>query len=106
MRVAHSAGSSIRPFWACSLMGVAEDFRQCCVNLAVTKRGSISDRYHLITRRFNLEFWSIESSAYHSIYIGSYGRDTATGLTSDVDMIFWLPNSYYHRYNGYSGNGQ
>ena len=42
----------------------------------------------------------------HSIYAGSYGRSTATGGTSDVDMIFWLPVSYYNTYNGYAGNGQ
>lgn len=87
-------------------MGVAEDFNTLCTNLAVQNRASISDRYELITRRFNLEFWDTDSKQSHSIYAGSYGRNTATGLTSDVDMIFWLPVSYYTSYNNYSGNGQ
>jgi len=87
-------------------MGVGEDFATFCGNLAVTNRSSISDRYELITRRFNLEFWNIESRVYHSIYAGSYGRNTATRATSDVDMIFWLPVSYYTTYNSYVGNGQ
>lgn len=89
-------------------MGVADDFRLFCGNLtiAVTKRASISDRYGLITRRFNIEFWNSESSVYHSMYAGSYGRGTAIGLTSDVDMIFWLPSTYYHTYNSYVVDGQ
>ncbi len=87
-------------------MGVAEDFRTFCNNIAVKKRESISDRYALITRRFNIEFWGSESNVYHSMYAGSYGRGTATGLTSDVDMIFWLPYKYYSSYNSYIGNGQ
>lgn len=87
-------------------MGVGEDFSTFYNNLAVTKRGSISDRYELITRRFNLEFWDSDSRVNHSIYAGSYGRNTATGATSDVDMIFWLPVSYYNTYNNYIGNGQ
>lgn len=87
-------------------MGVGEDFKSFCNNLAVTNRQSISDRYELITRRFNLEFWNTDSRTSHSIYAGSFGRNTATGKTSDVDMIFWLPVSYYNTYNAYSGNGQ
>jgi len=87
-------------------MGVGEDFKSFCNNLAVTNRQSISDRYELISRRFNLEFWNTDSRTSHSIYAGSFGRNTATGKTSDVDMIFWLPVSYYNTYNAYSGNGQ
>lgn len=87
-------------------MGVGEDFGAFCGNLAITNRGSISDRYELITRRFNLEFWNSDSRLNHSLYTGSYGRHTAIGSTSDVDMIFWLPVAYYNTYSAYIGNGQ
>lgn len=87
-------------------MGVGEDFKTLCSNLAITKRVTISDRYELITRRLNLEFWNSDSRNYHSIQAGSYGRGTATAKTSDVDMIFWLPYSEYVRFTGYLGNGQ
>jgi hypothetical protein len=88
------------------LMGVAEDFRTFCGNLVVTKRSTISDRYELITRRLNLEFWDTDSRTSHSIYTGSYGRGTAIGNTSDVDMIFWLKYEDYLRFSRYAGNGQ
>jgi len=87
-------------------MGVGEDFKTFCGNLSISNRSSISNRFELITRRFNMEFWDSESRTNHSIYAGSFGRNTATGKTSDVDMIFWLPVSYYRTYNAYSGNGQ
>jgi hypothetical protein len=87
-------------------MGVGEDFKQFCNSLAVRNRSTIADRYALITRRLNLEYWNNDSDTYHSFYIGSYGRGTAIGATSDVDMLFHLPNQYYHQYNGYATNGQ
>lgn len=87
-------------------MGVGEDFAIFCSNLAVTNRSSIFDRYGLITRQLNLEFWNIDSCVDHSIYAGSYGRNTATGETNHVDTIFWLPLTYYGTYNNCAGNGQ
>lgn len=89
-------------------MGVGDDFSKLCSNLSVpaTSRTTIGDRYDLITRRLNLEFWNTDSRTAHSIYTGSYGRGTAIGRTSDVDMIFWLPYADYVRFNGYAGNGQ
>lgn len=87
-------------------MGVGEDFRALCSNLAVINRDSISERYELITRRFNLEFWGSDSRQDHSIYAGSYGRYTAIRTSSDVDMIFWLPVHYFSTYSNYEGNGQ
>jgi len=89
-------------------MGVGEDFASLCANLAVPSetRSSISDRYQLITRRLNLEFWNTDSKTTHSLYTGSYGRGTAIGSTSDVDMIFQLAYSDYLRYDAHEGNGQ
>lgn len=87
-------------------MGVGEDFQQFCSNVSVHDREGISNRYQLITRRLNLEFWKTDSNIYHSFYTGSYGRGTAIGLTSDVDMLFWLPYEYYAKYSGYQTNGQ
>ena len=87
-------------------MGVGEDFSAFCGNLVINNRSSISDRYELITRRFNIEFWKQGSRINHSLYTGSYGRNTAIGSMSDVDMIFWLPVAYYNTYSTYTGNGQ
>lgn len=87
-------------------MGVADDFKTFCGNLAVINRDSIAVRAGRITRRLNIEFWDLESETQHRLYVGSFGRDTATGETSDVDLLVRLPYATYKTYADYQGNGQ
>ena len=89
-------------------MSVADDFKTLCGNLTIPAdtRASIATRAGLITRRLNLEYRSLDSQTAYSLYTGSYGRSTATGLTSDIDMIVWLPYETYVRFDNHSGNGQ
>lgn len=51
----------------------------------------ISARYKRITRAINSEFWNSSSETDHSLYVGSYGRNTAIN-TSDHDLIATLKN--------------
>lgn len=39
-------------------------------------------------------------------YVGSFGRNTANGWISDIDMLFEMPWSTYNTYNAYITNGQ
>ena len=87
-------------------MGLAEWFSQFCKNIQVHNSDTISLRYRNITRRLHLDFWGNDSETSHSLYVGSYGRNTAIHGFSDLDMVFRLPYSVYERYNSYSGNGQ
>jgi len=87
-------------------MGVGEDFQGFCSNLTINNRSTISSRYKAITKRLNLDFWDSASDMTHSLYVGSYGRGTAIRGFSDLDMIFYLPYSYYQKYNRYVHNGQ
>lgn len=87
-------------------MGLAELFCGFCSNLTVKDGGTISTRYRNITKRLNTDFWDSSSDTSHSLYVGSYGRNTATQGLSDLDMIFQLPYSEYQKYNSYLGNGQ
>ncbi|HCP7467413.1 TPA: nucleotidyltransferase [Escherichia coli] len=87
-------------------MGLAEWFCGFCSNLTVKDGGTISTRYRNITKRLNTDFWDSSSDTSHSLYVGSYGRNTATQGLSDLDMIFQLPYSEYQKYNSYLGNGQ
>ena len=92
----------------CAQMTVADDF--CSLNnackISTEKVGSIGYRYRRITRQFNRDFWTTESKVAHSIFTGSYGRDTAAKGISDFDMGAVLPVALYHQYNGHAGNGQ
>ena len=87
-------------------MGLADWFRTFCSNIQVQNGAAISSRYKAITKRLNTDFWETDSDAAHSLYVGSYGRNTAIHGTSDVDMIFRLPYSVYKQYDDYSGNVQ
>ena len=39
-------------------------------------------------------------------YVGSFGRHTANGWVSDIDMIFEMPSWLKTQYDNYTGNGQ
>jgi len=87
-------------------MGIGEWFNTFCSNLVVQDLGTISSRYKSITQRLNSDFWNTTSDISHSLYVGSYGRNSAIDGFSDLDMIFQLPFSKYEQYNNYVGNGQ
>lgn len=87
-------------------MGLANWFSTFCTNIQVQNEGAISTRYKAITRRLNSDFWNTTSDISHSLYVGSYGRNTAIQGFSDLDMIFRLPASIYSQYDQYKGNGQ
>lgn len=87
-------------------MGLAEWFQGFCDNLQVKDGGTISMRYKAITRRLNTDFWTTTSDTAHSLYVGSYGRNTAIEGFSDLDMIFQLPYDVYVQYDQHGGNGK
>lgn len=68
-------------------------------------RSRISMRYKRVTKAINREFWESESETSHSLYVGSYGRGTATDA-SDIDILVALPKNEYDRFDAYRGNGQ
>jgi hypothetical protein len=68
-------------------------------------RSLVSLRYHTVTKAINNEFWNSTSNTLHSLYVGSYGRNTAIN-TSDIDILVELPSDLFDRYNNLSGNSQ
>src|ERR1019366_2680179 len=87
-------------------MGLGDWFGTFCSNIQVQDSGTISTRYKAITRRLNTDFWDTTSETAHSLYVGSYGRNTAIQGFSDLDIVFELPSYLYHQYDGYVTNGQ
>lgn len=89
-------------------MGVAENFKAFRAKYLIPTDtvGSISRRCKRITKQLNKDFWNSESETAHSLYVGSYGRDTAARGVSDLDVAFTLPNALYHQYDAHIGNGQ
>ena len=60
-------------------MNIGGKFKTFCENLTVEQstRYTISSRYQKITQRLNKEFCSNDSTTRNSLYVGSYGRNTA-----------------------------
>lgn len=87
-------------------MALADWFSTFCSNLQVRDGGTIATRAGNITRRLNTDFWATTSDTSHSLYVGSYGRNTGIAGISDVDLLFQLPYSVYERYDAHTGNGQ
>ncbi|MFA6901834.1 MAG: hypothetical protein WC236_01995 [Gallionellaceae bacterium] len=87
-------------------MALSDWFSTFYSNLQIRDGGTIATRYGSITKRLNTDFWTTTSDTSHSLYVGSYGRNTAIAGFSDMDMVFQLPYSVYERYNNHSGNGQ
>ena len=73
--------------------------------ISLDTRQRISKHYHAVTRAINKEFWNSISDTLHSLYVGSYGRNTAID-TSDIDILVELPGNLFDRYNNLIGNSQ
>lgn len=88
-------------------MSISDNFKVFCSNLRMDSEdiSKIQYRYHMITKRINMEYWDSTSDVNHSLYVGSYGRGTDI-FASDIDMLVELPAEVYHRFNMYSGNKQ
>ncbi|MGN7752326.1 SMODS domain-containing nucleotidyltransferase [Sinorhizobium sp. 22678] len=89
-------------------MGVAEEFAEFKdgYNIGKDKISSISYRYKRITGQLNWDFRSLSNDTANSLYVGSYGRDTAAKGVSDLDVAYVLPPGLYAQYNAYVSNGQ
>jgi Second Messenger Oligonucleotide or Dinucleotide Synthetase domain len=90
-----------------ALIGVGEGFAKFKDNDQITQEmiGSISYRYKRITRQLNTDFCETTSDTANSLYVGSYGRDTAVQGLSDLDMAFILPYAEYAKYKAFASNG-
>lgn len=88
-------------------MSVSSKFENFCNAILINDStvGNIQYRYGRVTRQLNEDFWGTTSSTSHSLYVGSYGRDTEIHV-SDVDILMQLPYSQFELYNGYQTNGQ
>lgn len=88
-------------------MTITDAFRTFCNNLHYTqdKRSLIASRKTELAKAINKVFRGYPYDLYTK-YVGSFGRETANGTVSDIDMLMILPYDTYVRYNSYQTNGQ
>ena len=90
-----------------AILSMSKKFENFCLNIRINEDSTkkISARYKAITKRLNIDFYNTESEINHSLYVGSYGRDTDIHV-SDIDVIFQMPYAVYKQYNSYIWNWQ
>lgn len=88
-------------------MKIANCFQTLLDNTALKpeKARVIMDRAVRIARRLNMCYYD-NSEERHFDFVGSYGRGTAGGNVSDIDMVYFLPHNQLSRYEEYRSNGQ
>lgn len=83
-----------------------EEINKFIDNLAIQNIDDIFVTFRGVTKKCNQAFWNSESEKDHATKVGSFGRGTAINGTSDLDMLFVLPDELYTQYDEYEGNGQ
>ncbi|WP_207727449.1 nucleotide-binding domain-containing protein [Clostridium vitabionis] len=86
---------------------MANDFETFCNNI---KQDNLSDMERTagdIAKKLNKHYYDLDGDADSHMYIvGSVGRRTAIAGSSDLDILFDLPDSTYKQYDAYESNGQ
>ncbi len=54
----------------------------------------------------NRAYWNVSSQTDHAFLLGSWAKQTRVRPFSDIDILFVLPWSEYHRFNKHIGNQQ
>ena len=85
---------------------INDNFRELCKNL-VLDREEMNATIQEITKKLNYEYYNLEKNLESHMYVvGSIGRNTAIKNSSDVDLLFDLPEELYKKYDDYDNNGQ
>lgn len=88
-------------------MTLEENFQEFCQNIMLDNIEDMKKTAGEIAKKLNKEYYDIENDNESHIYIvGSVGRETAIHGSSDLDIIFDLPNYIYKKYDSYESNGQ
>ena len=87
-------------------MSLSSDFQTFCSSL-VLDTSAMTVTCGEIAKKLNLHYYNLPGETKEHCYIvGSVGRKTAKSKTSDLDVIFDLPQDVFKKYDTYEGNGQ
>ncbi len=89
-------------------MAVSKRFSKFLENIALTEAQMTSgrDRREKVVQVLNSRYWASQSKTQNSKIIGSWGKYTRVRPPRDVDVLFELPDSVYHRFESRTGNRQ
>ena len=79
-------------------MSVSDMFSEFIGNLAITNGETISLRYGELTAALNKKFRDTESKTANTLQVGSFGRSTGINGISDLDILYFMPQSKWETY--------
>ena len=87
-------------------MEVKVEFSKFLENLVLQKEEEMLTTFKGVVKKLNQIYWDSDSEKDHAVQVGSYGRSTAIDGSSDLDMLFILPDDLYKQYDEHENNGQ
>ncbi|MCT3440156.1 nucleotidyltransferase [Limosilactobacillus fermentum] len=88
-------------------MSLANDFESFCGSKNFELSDEMDTTIKEITKKLNSKYYDLSSEEKDHMYIvGSMGRMTAVKSSSDLDLLFDLPDSLFSKYDSYGSNGQ
>jgi SMODS domain-containing protein len=89
-------------------MTVSQRFDKFLSNIAITYAQAENGlaKHTGVRRCLNRHYYGSTSGEANSMLIGSWGKKTRVRPPRDIDILFVLPTSVYHQYQGKSGNKQ
>lgn len=85
---------------------VKDDFCEFCNNIKLDNFDDMKTTIKGITKKLNRHYYEIDDEEENMYIVGSVGRTTAIKNTSDLDILFDLPQDVYKRINDNEGNKQ
>lgn len=87
-------------------LSLSSDFKNFCKKIKLDDSAMRTTSAE-IAKKLNKEFYDVTGEESEHMYIvGSVGRKTAIKGSSDLDLLFVLPDEIYDKYNGYESGGQ
>ena len=74
--------------------------------LTPSQRSDAMTKVHNVGRCLHAAYYQGAYDPGNVVVVGSYGKGTTVRPLSDIDMLYLLPVSEYHRINQVFGNGQ
>ena len=80
-------------------MSMADDFKAFCEEIRLDNLAEMQTTAGEIAKKLNKHYYDLDKdSASHLYIVGSVGRSTAIRGSSDLDILFDLPESIYKKY--------
>lgn len=88
-------------------MSLKNDFKIFCQNIELNNLPDMETTAGEIAKKLNKHYYNLDNDTDSHLYIvGSVGRKTAIKNSSDLDIIFDLPNDVFKRFDEHETNGQ